>query len=448
MNLLNRSDKENIEFPKTRSLEDIEDFCNFVKKYIVLENNLFVNKEEDDNSIISINLSSRTFRINHYLGEIIFKDTIFHIFPFPFDEINSKESFNLFIDNFNLYLEDYFNVKFKKTENMINYDKETCFEFLITQFIYEIDRLLAIKPNYSYIERNTDLNKVCGRIVFNNHVKNYINGKKHLLNCEYVAFSFDNNINQILKFCIKLFLNKTKSFRNKSKLKRLSIIFEEVSDINLKLFKRLIESIHFNALNKDYKNVILLAKIILRGMIDIDIRSNSQNAINFCFIFRMDILFEKFITNRINDYLTILNKEKSIYCNYPQYNDGKLFLDSNKFTLKTDNLIKDSNDNVICILDTKYKDINGFDNVNRDDIYQIVNYVLFYKSNIGILLYPLKNNNHFEIVTKTLNIENNFQKPKIIVAKIPFVLTKDEINKRDFSRLYKCFDEILGISPL
>ena len=446
--ILHYLDKERITFPNERNYKDIVEFVTFVRSYIKLQNNLFDEKEESSSNIV-VDLPCRSFRLSNYVGEIIFKNYIFHIFPFSFkkEEIEEPETLDLFFDNLNLFLNDAFNVRFKKI-NSGNCQKETTFlEILIVIFIDALENLLLRKPYYSYIEHNNNLNSIKGRINFNKYFNNFVNGEAHLINCDYAIFSFNNNINQVLKFVTKKLLNMTKKDSNKTRLKRIYSFFEELSDISLKEVKQALKSIHFNLLNKSYENIILLSKIFIYGLNNYDVENKTKANTNFCFIFRMNVLFEKFITHRLDDYLVKINK----YHNYSQYNKEHLFIGDTTKTLKPDNLIKDQDNVAVAILDTKYKSVDSLslNNISEHDLYQMVIYCLFHKSKLGILLYPLRNNDssEFKEVTKYLNNKDK-EEVKIMFVSVPFILSKEEINKRDFSRIFRCFDAILNLKEI
>ena len=131
-------------------------------------------------------------------------------------------------------------------------------------------------------------------------------------------------------------------------------------------------NLSFNQLNKDYENLVLLSKILINGLNSKDSNSyaSKNKNINFCFLFKMNVLFERFITARLNDYLKS-KFEKVEFKNFAQSKKKKLFVNLNKFPLKPDNLIKDRDDNTIAIIDTKYKVLDNIDisNSSNNDLY-------------------------------------------------------------------------------
>lgn len=449
--IINSLDKENIKFPDKWDSNTIIDFEQFVKKYVRFADSLFENEDEkEDKSIINIDIDNKTFRLSDYCGEIIFNGEIFHIYPFTFDkesiDKNSSKAFSLFYANINLYLEEFLNVKFSKVLKTKDDSDDTLLEILITIFVKEIEDKLKNKPLYSYIECHDSLNKLVGRLNVNDYFRNYVNGKKHLLACDYSNFSFNNPINKVLKFTINKLLKIAKNRQNVSRLKRLSVLFDEVDDSNQKEIENIYRTLIFNQLNKDYENLILLSQILINGLNYNDttnVKSNSDRT-NFCFLFKMNVLFEKFISARLNDYLKNRFKGNDIK-NYPQTRKKKLFKDLNKFPLKPDNVIMDKDENVLAIIDTKYKRMENFDirNSSNDDLYQVAVYNLIYKPKIAILMYPLLSKEENKVIGgldfKTLNNADSTFESKVAVMSVPLIFSEEEIGTRNFSRLYNYF---------
>ena len=452
--MINSLDKQDIEFPSEWDVNKILRFEQFVKKYIGFAD-FFVENDDDkeDNSIINIDIEKRTFRLSNYVGEIIFDNEIFHIYPFTFSEeaINSNPTkcFALFYQNLNLYLEESLQVKYAKLVKKSNHIDDTFLEILITVFVKELEDKLQDRPHYSYIEQEESLNKLVGRVNFSQYSNNYISGKKHILPCEYSIFSFNNSINKILKFTLNKLINISKNRDNLNHIKRFLVLFDEVDDISFKEVQNLFKTITFNQLNKDYKNLITLSKILLNGLNNDDssAKKEGKELTNFCFLFKMNILFERFISARLNDYLRTNFADKG-FSNFSQTTSKKLFKDLNKFPLKPDNLIKDRNNNTIAIIDTKYKVLCNFDikNAKNSDLYQVAIYNLTYKSKLGILMYPLlfneENTRKEELNFRTLNIfDSNFES-KVAVISVPLIFKEEEIEDRNFKRLEMYFDLI------
>lgn len=453
--IINCLDKDWIGFPESRNFEDISQFEKFLKKYLSFNHNFFRKvKKGEKQSFLMVDYNNKKFKIKNFIGEIIFKGVTFHIFPFVFDlndiKKNEEEQLELFAINLNLYLKEYFSFKSLKVDCYFKNKNSYFLELLIKIFIYELENILKNKPLHIYIEKNDDLLKKQGRIDFNKYLNNYVNGKKHILSCNYELFSFDNLINQILKFVILKLLKISKDEYNKSHLKRLVSFYEEVSDLDTHNINNLFSKIRFNSLNKEYKSILDFAKILLNsfnknGETKQNIISSSNN--NFCFLFEINILYEKFISNKLYEYLN--NKKEFLnLVNIPQSNEAKLFKNSSSYSLKPDNLIRRTTDNKnILIIDTKYKDEEK--NPSNEDIYQMTVYSFFYKVNNVILLYPLKNN-YKEDLNNLYSLELNVNEdsysdlndPKISIYHVPLIFKKEDILNNDFSLLFHYFRNI------
>ena len=457
--IINGLDKERISFPDSWQLENINKFEEFLKKYFSFNHAFFRNvKNANTQSLLMIDYCNKKFKVKDFVGEIIFEETTFHIFPFVFNkkdiEKNEEEELELLAINLNLYLKEYFSFKSLRVDCSVENKNGYFLELLIKIFVFELEGILKNKPLHIYIEKNNDLLKKFGRINFNIYFRNFLNAKKHILNCNYEEFSFDNLINQILRFTILKLLKISKDEYNKSHLKRLISYYEDVSDLNTNNINYLIKKIKFSSLNKEYKSILDFAKIILNGFnkpSEINKNASFIDRNNFCFLFKINVMYEKFVSTKLSEYLNN-NQDFLNLINIPQSSENKLFKNSSAYSLKPDNLIKSRDDNKnILIIDTKYKDVDI--NASKPDIYQMTIYSFFYKVNNVILLYPLKINRK-EVLDKlyylTLNIKEDLncaiKEPKISIYHVPFIFKKEDILNNDFSVLFNYFDNIFKCS--
>lgn len=179
--------------------------------------------------------------------------------------------------------------------------------------------------------------------------------------CEYDEFSPDNPLNALFAYAIEVCRRSTKSDENRRRLGMLHLMFDEV-----KAYYNPYTVIHWHRLNERFRHIYHIAVLILQNL---TIRYDRTGSNDWAFMFDMNLLFEQFIGK-------IVHSIESTAIIQAENNFGNL-------KLKPDILIPNR-----LIIDTKYKKVNGKDELKRDDKYQMYVYGKNYNIDQTMLLYP------------------------------------------------------------
>lgn len=287
-------------------------------------------------------------------------------------------------------------------------------EIFITVFLNELDNLirLGVRKNYVKISENSTFIK--GKIKILNNIK-YNSTHKERNYIEYSKFIENIPENIILKTCLIYLQNKTIDIYNKKRINEALFVFDEIN-VTYNIANEF-NKICLNRLNMYYETPLELAQIFLMGNSFLP-QTGKTNLLSL--MFPLEKLFEEYVFfNLKKEYKDKFQTIKT------QSNPYYLIESEKKFKLKPDIVME--NDNVIMILDTKWKllDMNSNDgkyNISQSDLYQLYAYGKKYKqkqiekgSNKKIqlfLIYPMTEKFN---IAKTWNYEKDESLPINIV---------------------------------
>ncbi|CUO39765.1 McrC family protein [Clostridium paraputrificum] len=301
--------------------------------------------------------------------------------------------------------------------NHLNMYKMSLDEILSYLFAIKLQKELSKGPYQEYISTEENIGTLKGKLVVNQQIKNIASAKPKAF-CRYEEFSINNTLNQIFVYCIT---NLIKGIRNQQTIKilrHMQTYFTEVTERDIGNLE--VNNYKFTRLNDRFEEAFILAKMLFRGYSSLGSRGNDKA---FSILFRMDEVFEKYITKLL--YITL--EDGVIHSQHSKY---KLLVSENTnkgiFQLKPDIVIeKDGKEQLI--MDTKWKRISSAYNrhgVKREDLYQMYAYLTRYNDvHNGILLYPhnilvsgeeniyheswfLEDDNKKKIRIYTVNLEN------------------------------------------
>ncbi len=254
-------------------------------------------------------------------------------------------------------------------------DIREVYEHIIKIFNKKVSELIrkGVYKNYKNIREN--LNHAKGKILsLENMKKNFV--LRNRLYCGYDIYTPDVVENQIIKRT--LYVLSRSSYRSstlKSELMKNYYSLTEVS--NNKISSKNFPTVRYNRLNRRYKQIHELCKLFLDN---VSISDKSGYVSFYSFIFDMNKLFEKFILEFMKE--TIIGKKIKIIGQ-----SNKYYLDEDgKMNLRPDILIQ-IGDNVLVVLDTKYKIIDQ-EEFKSFDLYQLLGYCEGIRLKKAILLYP------------------------------------------------------------
>lgn len=205
----------------------------------------------------------------------------------------------------------------------------------------------------------------------------------------YDDFTVNNEINQVLKYCVeKLYLTSKDAF-NLRAIQLLRCLMAEVTLPKIITIQK-IDNIKINRLNQRYEYLLEIAKLFLNQQ---SLLFSSGNIKIPAFFINMNQLFEKFITNfierhhseilfpRLQDY-HIISQARGIN-KYLAHSDNN----QSSFLLKPDLVVK-SGEHFPLLLDTKYKILTPSDHISSSDFYQMYAYANRYNCPLVVVIYP------------------------------------------------------------
>lgn len=252
-----------------------------------------------------------------------------------------------------------YDLKVDESSTSTDTENSPILELLISIFSRELISEVEKGLYREYIVVQDNLRVMRGRFLAGMDARtNFVRDKIY---CEYDEFSPDNPLNAIFAYAVNVCRRITKSDDNRRKLGMLHLMFDEVNP-----YYNPHAIFHWHRLNERYRHLYELALLILQHL---TIRFDKAGTNEWAFMFDMNVLFEQFVGKIVQ---TI--EPKAIL--QAENNFGNL-------KLKPDILIPNR-----LIIDTKYKKLNGKDELKRDDKYQMYVYGKNYHIDQTMLLYP------------------------------------------------------------
>jgi 5-methylcytosine-specific restriction enzyme subunit McrC len=319
-----------------------------------------------------------------------------------------------------LSFSNFINIKEIPDPQMQSSNINDLLEIFISIFINRLNRMLShhVHRQYENIEENLQFIK--GKILFQQSlVKN--SGFKHLHYVRYEEFTENTLLNQIFKAIVTKLLAAT---MNKDTYNQLQLALLHLQNVNtIRLTSSHFKAVRFNRLNEDYRPIFSLAKMFYYNH-QPGLRMGDDQT--FTFLVPLNELFEYALYKHLK--LVYQSENYNVSYQKPQ-----IFLDPyhKKFKLKPDIVIKKDN-NVICIVDAKYKNpiIQSEVKVSQADIYQVTAYALRYQCKRVFLIYPLfKGNEDFDTLLAEYKIPHETGDITISIIQIDLNLNNEEIRQ-------------------
>lgn len=293
-------------------------------------------------------------------------------------------------------------------------------EIFIRMFIDEVLNIIrsGLKSSYETLEENATFFK--GKLKFAEHIRrNFIHRERNYIS--YDAFTVNRPENRILKTTLQFLYLHTRSSKNKTDIKNILPIFEEV-EFSVD-YKNDFAKITPDRNTKGYSVALEWAKVFLSGK---SFTSFSGSEIALALLFPMDKLFESYIASLVKK-----DKTTSNYNVSTQHTGHYLFDEPKKtFRIRPDIVVisKNNPDNKF-VFDTKWKILDKSSNnygISQGDMYQMYVYQKKYVANSVTLLYPLSHSVSHDEKIKYITEGGNVV---VTVKFIDLLNAKEEVNK-------------------
>ncbi len=391
-------------------------------KHVWIDENQDIDVKENINYQPFLSFDGENVRANNFVGFINCNEDSLEIYPKVFQNMQSQNK-----DLMHRHLLFWFSyckrIKFPFNQSFLeSCDIDRFPELIIYLMGKQINETVALKPYSSYEEVGGALITPTGRINFNRYTKSLSYGRHQYVDCDYEPFVFDNNVNRIIKYCIRLLLTQTAINQTQTMLNDIIHLLDEVEDQSYRVNQ--LNQIRIPTLFEEYVDIMQCCKMILQNQI----YSHSEYEMkSWSLLFPMEYVFEDFIVGFLKkhfcDDFEVESKKSDLY----------LHQNPNAFNLQHDILLTNRKTKRKIIIDTKYKprwDIKESDSkkgVSQSDMYQMISYA--YRRGTGrvLLLYPNTSTNLPEdyVFKIQKSIEN--EEIRIKVADVPFWSSVDHL---------------------
>lgn len=239
-------------------------------------------------------------------------------------------------------------------------------------YLNELELLIHQGLIRQYYRIQSNLNALKGKLLFSRHLSQNIVHKERFYT-EHQEYEYDHSIHQILKQALTIVERLSKSSYLYSKCKTIELDFPQVKVIqaNETTFARITQ----NRKTKPYETALSIARLIILNYAPNIIKGNEEM---LALLFDMNQLWEEYILIKLKE--AFRQTDFSVFGQPSE----KFW---NNITIRPDIVVKDHENNTVCIIDTKWKNIVN-DKPTTDDLRQMYVYNDYWESTNSILLFP------------------------------------------------------------
>lgn len=334
-------------------------------------------------------------RFNEYVGVIQVDGTIIEVLP-KADRNENKTYWQQMLISM-LQSVGVFDIHAPSSANLqlkVNSILDLYFEL----FINELQFLMHTGLVKKYRKTEANQNALKGALNFPKHInKNIVHKERFFVN--YTTYDKDHKLHQILYKALKVLNQINTNNKLKSRIGSLMLDFPEVSDI--KITDSLFDKLHFDRKSISYKGAIDIAKLILLNYHP-DLSKGRNDVL--ALMFDMNLLWEQFVYKSLHKHKS---KEEEIHAQHVR--DFWKPQSGYKSKMKPDIVLKNKITGKSIVLDTKWKNLNGY-NPSPEDLRQMFVYMKYFNANKVALIYPgtetkVSSGKYFDHLTNVLGTE-------------------------------------------
>ena len=272
-----------------------------------------------------------------------------------------------------------FDIKETSSSNL-KIKPNTILDLYFELFIKQVEYLLHSGLVKQYRKKEGNVTALKGNLLFNKHIQQNLTHQERFY-VRHTTYDVEHTLHFILYKTIRLLKQINTNTSLHSRIGALLLQFPEMPDI--KVSEATFDKLNFNRKTQHYKKSIEIAKLLLLQYHP-DITKGKNHVL--ALMFDMNLLWEQFI------YVTLRKKKEAGTTITAQ--TSKYFwkpANGRRSSMKPDIWIQKGNENII--LDTKWKNLNGF-NPSPDDLRQMYVYHEYYDAKKVALVYPGKENSN------------------------------------------------------
>ncbi len=275
-------------------------------------------------------------------------------------------------------------------------------ELYFELFISEVEYLLHRGLIKRYRKNEGNQTSLKGALQFSKHISQNLVHKERFY-VKYTQYSNEHTIHEILFKTIKLLANLNSNPQLKGRIGSLSLNFPEMGEI--KVNESTFNKIVLDRKNQHYQTALEIAKLLLLNYHP-DVSKGRNDVL--ALMFDMNSLWEQFILVTLKRKLKTHNVTSQVTKSFWKPDSGY----SSK--MRPDIILKCKENHQIFVLDTKWKNLNGY-NPSPEDLRQMYVYHRFYQAKKVALVYPsdqhsiqkgnyFSSENHLEMSDKECSI--------------------------------------------
>lgn len=358
-------------------------------------------------------------QFNEHVGVIQIGNTLIEVLPkadkTPHSKTEDKKWRDLLIGM--LQAVGSFSIKSTSSSNL-KIRPNTILDLYFELFIKEVEYLLHNGLVKKYRKKEGNVTALKGSLQFGKHIQqNLIHQERFYV--RHSTYDIEHTLHFILYKTIRLLKQINTNNDLHSRIGVLLLHFPEMPDI--KISDSTFEKLVYNRKNQHYRKCIEIAKLLLlKYHPDV---SKGRNHV-LALMFDMNLLWEQFI------YVS-LKKNKTDFIKIKAQTSKFFWKPENgrRTAMKPDIYIETNNGNIV--LDTKWKNLNGF-NPSPDDLRQMYVYHEYFDASKVALIYPgnnkdskagtylKKDGNHDNKICSVvlINVENEIKEWQIKIREI------------------------------
>lgn len=314
-------------------------------------------------------------QFNEHVGVIQVGNTLIEVLPkadkIPHSDSEDKKWRDLLIGMIRTV--GSFEIKSTSSSNL-QIKPNTVLDLYFELFIKEVEYLLHNGLVKKYQKKEGNVTALKGSLQFSKHIQHNIIHQERFY-VRHTTYDVEHMLHFILYKVLKLLKQINTNTALQSRIGTLLLHFPEMPDLNVS--EATFEKLVYNRKNRHYEKAVEIAKLLLlKYHPDV---SKGRNHV-LALMFDMNVLWEQFVYFSLKKNSTDFDNIKAQTSKFFwQPENGR------RTSMKPDIIIETDNGNIV--LDTKWKNLNGY-NPSPDDLRQMYVYHEYFDATKVALVYP------------------------------------------------------------
>jgi 5-methylcytosine-specific restriction enzyme subunit McrC len=330
-------------------------------------------------------LGNKSVKFCEYVGVIKIGNTTIEVLP-KADRENDKTRWrNMLIDMVKSV--GLFKIH-APTSSTLKIKPNSILELYFELFIQQVEHLLNLGLIKKYRKFDSNCSSLKGNMLFAKHIQLNLVHKERFYT-RHTSYDYLHTIHRIIYKTLMLLKSINSNQLLQSRIDRTILNFPEQWDVTVT--ESSFAQIAYNRKSEPYRDAIEIARLLL---LNFHPNLNQGNDYLLALMFDMNLLWERFVfvsikRHIINDHLDYeVTAQRSKFFWKPKQ--------GNRSAIKPDIVIASEKHDETIVIDTKWKNLNGY-NPSPDDLRQLYVYHEYYNAKKVALVYP----GNFEIVQGT-----------------------------------------------